>query len=179
MTTTSTSNARLPRIQFRPSFPPRVIISGALGGLSLAILLQQFAVVFPSLGLMLTFVVGGALLVVLITNVLKRSRVGQLNARLATAEATLDSRGQASQPARPTTPAAEAAPASAPITERIPDTGLAGFAEPTPESEEQRRLAPGESVEVVERRGDWASVRTADGWVGWVDARTFTDGSGG
>ena len=32
-------------------------------------------------------------------------------------------------------------------------------------------LDPNMAVRVVEHRGEWANVLSADGWSGWVDAR--------
>jgi hypothetical protein len=53
----------------------------------------------------------------------------------------------------------------------IPAPGLPVWAQPDASSHLVATLAPGLSVQVIERLGAWAHVLTATGWSGWVDGR--------
>lgn len=155
---------RIPRITFKPIFPVRGIVSGAVGGLSAVVLLQQFAVLFPSLAIVLIGVIGGAVLVVVLANVARSITTSRLNRRLAAAEAQL---GGVS-PAAPAATATAATAASS-ATHLVPASGLPSYGEPDPTLTPAYAFQPGTPVEVVERRGDWAQIRSADGAVGWVN----------
>jgi RsiW-degrading membrane proteinase PrsW (M82 family) len=53
----------------------------------------------------------------------------------------------------------------------VGQTGATAWATPDPALHPIAMLEPGLAVEVLERSGDWAQVRTAAGNTGWVDAR--------
>ncbi|HLM97551.1 MAG TPA: PrsW family glutamic-type intramembrane protease [Acidimicrobiales bacterium] len=58
----------------------------------------------------------------------------------------------------------------------VPMTGLPAWAQPAPTSRLVGQLPPGLPVQVVERLGAWAHVRTSTGWSGWVDGRVLQAG---
>ena len=140
---------------YRPYFPLRGIIGGALLGLSIVVLLQQFAVVFPSRSVVLIAVLGGIVLDLLLANLLRASAV-----RRAPAAASV---------AAPVVPAAAADTGFRP-THRAPAGGLDAFDAPGAAAP-TARLDPGLDVLVLEQQGDWAHVRCSNGWETWVDAR--------
>lgn len=69
-----------------------------------------------------------------------------------------------------------AAPAAAPVvawtgTHAVPPEGMSAWAAPDPAGPVATTLAGGLSLQVRERRGDWAHVVASNGWSGWVDLR--------
>ena len=142
---------------YRPYFPLRGIIGGALLGLSIAVLLQQFAVVYPSRGVVLGAVLGAIVLDLLLANLVRASA--------------------ARRSAAPATVAAPAAPVAVDTgfraTHRAPAGGLDAFEAPGATTS-VARLDPGLDVVVLEQQGDWAHVRCSNGWETWVDARVLT-----
>jgi hypothetical protein len=129
------------------------------------LLLQQFAVLFPTLGILLGGVIGGALLVVVLSNVARSRTVSKLNARISAVESELDRMAATGEaPAAPIAPAAGSG-----ATHLVPPSGLPTYAEPDPMLTPGSALEPGTEVTVVEIRGDWALVEAADGTGGWVN----------
>lgn len=55
-------------------------------------------------------------------------------------------------------------------THRVPPEGIGARAIPVADAGDVATLDPNASVRVVEQRGEWANVLSADGWSGWVDA---------
>jgi protease PrsW len=80
--------------------------------------------------------------------------------------------------ALPTAAVASARAAAQPFapTHRAPAEGLAAWPSPDPAGA-STPLAGGLPLEVVARVADWAQVRAANGWTGWVDARRLVSGS--
>ncbi len=71
-------------------------------------------------------------------------------------------------------PAPGPAPSDGPArlgTHSVPASGLPGWGEPDGSTPEVAAFAGGAVLEVVERRADWALVRSADGTEAWVDGR--------
>jgi hypothetical protein len=56
-------------------------------------------------------------------------------------------------------------------THRVPPEGLKARAIPVADAGDVASLDPDLAVRVVEHRGEWANVVSADGWSGWVVAR--------
>jgi hypothetical protein len=56
-------------------------------------------------------------------------------------------------------------------THRVPPEGIMARAIPVADAGDVMSLDPDLAVRVVEHRGRWANVLSADGWSGWVDAR--------
>ncbi len=135
----------------RPYLPWRGVLGGALAGFGTLVLLQQFAVVVPTRSAFLAGVLGGALLALLASNVV-RAVAGR------------------SPDAQPATPAAAASGHVA--THRTPAAGADAYEAPgatTPVA----HLDPGLDVVLLERSGDWGHVRCTNGWETWVDARAL------
>jgi hypothetical protein len=55
-------------------------------------------------------------------------------------------------------------------THRVPPEGMKARAIPVADAGDVISLDPDLAVRVVEHRGEWANVLSADGWSGWVDA---------
>jgi hypothetical protein len=55
-------------------------------------------------------------------------------------------------------------------THRVPPEGMKAKAIPVADAGDVASLDPNLAVRMVEHRGDWANVVSADGWSGWVDA---------
>jgi hypothetical protein len=68
-----------------------------------------------------------------------------------------------------------AAPAFA-ATHTVPDGGARAWAEPDGSQQPVGALDAGTPVRVLESRGDWALVETADGSTAWVDGRALRPG---
>ena len=142
----------------RPYLPVRGIIGGAMIGLAAVVLLQQFAVLYPTRGVTAMAIVGAVVIVLVLANLIRASARPKVVAAAA-----------------PVAPAAAPAPAADafPATHRVPATGADAYDAPgaaTPTN----RLDPGLDVQVLERSGDWAHVRCSNGWETWVDARVLT-----
>ena len=148
----------------------RNVIAGALSGIGVVVLLQQYAVLYPTgtiailgivVGIAVQFGVGAAF--------------GRAPVRLAAAVAPV----AYDQPAMvdPSTGAVE--PTSSvidtPLTaegwypsHRVPAEGLATWAEPDPAQAPGPRLDPHLAVHVDETAGEWAHVVCENGWSAWV-----------
>ena len=137
----------------RPYLPLRGIVGGILIGLSAVVLLQQFAVLYPTRGVTAMAIVGAVVIVLVLANIIR-----------ASARPKVVSAGAP-------TPVVTAS--GFPATHRVPATGADAFDAPgaaTPTN----RLDPGLDVQVLEQSGDWAHVRCSNGWETWVDARVLT-----
>jgi ABC-type siderophore export system fused ATPase/permease subunit len=77
----------LPRVRFRFVVPVASVLAGAVGGLGVVVLLQQYAVAYPTLALTVFVVVLGALVPVLVANVARAQSTRAANDRLAALEA--------------------------------------------------------------------------------------------
>jgi hypothetical protein len=121
------------------------LVSGAFGGLGVLVLLQQFAVLYPTRIATIVAVLGGAVI--------------GLGAPLV-ASRTARGRDTTSSPT-----------VGVVATHVAPDPGLQAWSEPDPTQPVLREIPGGERLRVIEQRGEWANVETADGWTGWVDAR--------
>jgi hypothetical protein len=56
-------------------------------------------------------------------------------------------------------------------THRVPPEGMKARAIPVADAGDVADLDPNLAVRLVEHRGEWANVLSADGWSGWVEAR--------
>ncbi len=145
-------------IRFRPYLSISSSISSLLFGLGTIVLAQQFAVLYPTLVIVIAWLaicvaLGGALL----PSLIRLSGVRAVNARLGQVAAT--------GPAQ-----VAAAPGWEP-THRVPAEGLDAWSAPDPASAGPVRLDPRLELRVEQTSGDWAQVTASNGWTGWVDAR--------
>lgn len=152
----ATAAVRFPRIRFRPRVSISGTLSGAVGGLGVVVLLQQFAIAYPTRSLTIVGLIGGAVVHLLIVNAGRAANVSRLNGRLSAAEARLA--------AAPTVPGFV-------VTHVVPPTGLEARAEPDAVQPVAAVLAGGVELQVLQQTGDWAHVMGGNGWTGWVDAR--------
>jgi hypothetical protein len=76
-------------------------------------------------------------------------------------------------PARAPTPAPNSGPWFG--THRVPSGGMPAWNAPGESSPPATRLPEYLEVVVETNAGDWAQVRTANGWRGWVDGRALTE----
>lgn len=153
---TATAAVRFPRIRFRPRISISGTLSGAVGGLGAVVLLQQFAIAYPTRNLVIVGVLGGAVVHLLLVNAGRMANVSRLNSRLAAAEERLA--------AAPTVQGFVA-------THVVPPAGLEARAEPDPAQPVSAALAAGVELQLMQQSGDWAYVMGGNGWTGWVDAR--------
>jgi hypothetical protein len=121
----------------------RGVGGGALAGAGAAVELQQFAVAYLSMGLLLGCVAAGVAVGIVVP--------------LAMA-------GRSRGPGPVTT-----APAWG--THVAPPGGLTTWSLPDPTSPPSQPIDAGVPVQVVERQGDWARVECSNGWTAWVDGR--------
>lgn len=54
-------------------------------------------------------------------------------------------------------------------THRVPRGGTRAWANPDPSAPPEATLHARTELQIVERQGDWARARAANGWTGWVD----------
>ncbi|MBK9178773.1 MAG: SH3 domain-containing protein [Acidimicrobiales bacterium] len=173
-------------------FLPAVSLTGALGGalcgIGVAVLLQQFAVAELTQSLLITSVVIGLLVGGLVLPSIGRAvAASRVNRLLVAASGRLPG-GAPAGPGVVPAPSAGAAPAGAPAPAqapapapasapapaalcRVPASGLPARPGPDPSAPVVAQLAPGLVFALVERRGDWAHLRAPNGWEGWVDGR--------
>jgi hypothetical protein len=153
--------AAVPPIRFRPYVSVWGSVSSVVFGLGSIVLAQQFAVLYPTLLLTISWLVvcvlfGG----LLVPSLIALSAVRSVNARLAAGATTVGA--QPSSPVSPTTWLP---------THRTPAGGLDAYPAPDPAAGEPIRLDPGLQLRVEQTSGDWARVTASNGWTGWVDAR--------
>jgi hypothetical protein len=137
----------------------RNLIAGVVSGIGVVVLLQQYAVLYPTgtiaiigivLGIAVQFGVGAAF--------------GRAPVRVAVATTTApedDTAGVIEQ-----YPNADGWFPS----HRVPEDGLTTWAEPDPAVGAGARLDPHLAVHVDESRGEWAHVVCENGWSAWVPA---------
>lgn len=157
---------------WRPRVSPLGMLSGAVGGLGAVVLLQQFAVAYPTRGLVLTGVVGGALLSLLTTNLVPRVLVrGE-----AESAALVDTGAEASLAEPADMDLTDAGVAAWAPTHSVPASGLTAWAAPGELSGVPAdKLDPGLEVAVVEQSGSWAHIRCSNGWSAWVDGEQLVE----
>lgn len=129
---------------------PLGALSGAVGGVGGAVLLQQYGVRPMTPMLLVGSVAVGIFFGILLPTV---------------------ARATAGAPARP--PAAASVPGWAP-THTVAPTGTWAWLAPDPTAQPVTSFAGGLTVQAVGRTGNWTQVRTPDGWVGWVDTRQLS-----
>ncbi|MDJ0954833.1 MAG: SH3 domain-containing protein [Acidimicrobiia bacterium] len=56
-------------------------------------------------------------------------------------------------------------------THRAPSEGMDAWSDPDPEAAPSSELEGRVEVQVITTAGEWAQVRGANGWEGWVDGR--------
>ncbi len=149
----------LPRVRVRWRVAVLGLVGGLLLGLGTLVLLQQYAVAYPT-DLVTVGTVGGGLLVsgvLLPTYSRHNARTKWLAGVLATIP-----EGAPGTPA----PASLWTP-----THVVPDGGLPTFVEHDTAQSAGADLVAGLPVQVVETWGDWARVRCENTWECWVDGR--------
>ncbi len=164
----------LPRVRQRFVAPVGAVVSGLFGGLGVAVLLGQFAVLFPTLMTVVIGAVVGVVLGLAGVNIARRMAVARLNDRIGQAEALINSRAGMAPAAVGVM--APPVPTTAPQPmHRIPPEGAAAYTEPDASTPPAAWLDPDLPVEVVERWGDWAMVRCSNDWTAWVDGRVLQE----
>lgn len=141
------------------------LVGGVLGGLGVVVLLQQYAVAYPTRGVALAGIGAGIVLSLLASNVPQLVAVRRLERASTGAVAP----APAPDVAAPAPDAAADAEAGWVPTHMVSDGGVAAFSEPDLPSETAGALDPWLEVEVFERSGTWAHVRCSNGWSAWVD----------
>ena len=151
---------------WRLRLSPLAVLSGGVGGLGVVVLLQQYAVAYPTRGLALTGIGGGVLLGLLATNLLPLLFRGPAERSAPVAAAPEEPLAAAEEV---NVVDGETTPAWAP-THTVPATGLPAWAEPDDAADiPVDKLDAGLEVVVFERSGTWAHIRCSNGWSAWVD----------
>jgi hypothetical protein len=143
----------------------RNVIAGALSGIGVVVLLQQYAVLYPTgtiailgivVGIAVQFGVGTAF--------------GRAAAPLAVAEAAIPAVDSYPGAVEPTSSVIDTSPTAEGWypSHRVPAEGLATWAEPDPAQAPGPRLDPNLAVRVDETAGEWAHVVCENGWSAWV-----------
>jgi hypothetical protein len=143
----------------------RNVIAGALSGIGVIVLLQQYAVLYPTgtiailgivVGIAVQFGVGAAF--------------GRAPVRLATADPMVPSIDSYPGAIEPTSSAVDSSPTAEGWhpSHRVPAEGLATWVEPDPAQAPGPRLDPHLAVHVDETAGEWAHVVCENGWSAWV-----------
>ena len=96
---------RLPRVGWRPRISAVGLVGGLLAGAGIVVLLQQYAVVYPTRAVAIEGLVGGLALGLIIPSLLRVFAVRRVNRAMARAERRLNA-ASAQQPP-PATPAGE------------------------------------------------------------------------
>jgi hypothetical protein len=143
-----------PRVRWSPRFSVVGIGSGILLAVGSAVLLQQYGVIWPTLGMGITFLVGGIALGIMVPTLTRLRVVRALNRRIAEFETRYGTWSP---------------------THMVPVDGLSVWDQPDPSTEPREAIEAGAEVRLVQRRGDWAQVTGEDGWSGWVDARQLEE----
>ena len=173
------------RAGWRPRLSVLSLLSGVLAGVGAVILLQQYAVAYPTRGLALTGVVGGLVLGLLATNVpslLVRGRAGRSpvvaeglaeDSAAETREDSVAPVGEASMAlaAETTMEDLEAAPAWAP-THAILRSRVSrpGRSRTTRQGSPSTSSTPGWRSDSSSRRERRPTVLCSNGWSAWVDS---------
>jgi hypothetical protein len=135
----------------------RNLIAGALSGLGVVILLQQYAVAYPTGMITLLGVVLGIAAQFGVTQLVERG--------------TFASAGSSTGPIP--VPVAEGSPGAWRPTHRAPASGLDAWETQDGTMPPVARLDPGLDVTVEETQGDWARITCENGWSAWVDRRSL------
>lgn len=129
------------------------VISGAVAGLGVLVLLQQSGVLYPTRMAAVAAVLLGALLAFVAVNALAATR---------------------RRPAPVGSETAGAVDGGWRATHAVVAAGTAAHEEPDPSSPSVP-MDPGLEVVVVQRSGAWAQVRCSNGWTAWVAADDIED----
>jgi len=152
----------LPRARWRPRVSALGLLGGFLSGLGILVLLQQYALVYPTRTVAVTGLVLGLATGIAVPSLIRLRGVRRVNAAVARLEEQVAARS-AMGPA-PT------AVAWTPM-HTVPPEGMPAWAAPDPSQAVVATLDPGLPLRLDELQGDWARVTASNGWVGWVDAR--------
>jgi hypothetical protein len=141
--------------------------AGLLSGLGAVVLLQQFAVLYPTGTVTLLGIAIGIAVQFAIAAIVDRTRPPVAAAYAATPVSTYTDPEPRTE-SQPT--AGEAVAAWAP-THRVPAEGLDAWQEPDPAAAPIARLDAGLEVRVERTDGAWAQIVCENGWSAWVDDR--------
>jgi hypothetical protein len=144
----------------------RNIVAGALSGLGVVILLQQYAVAYPT---------GMITIIGVIVGIAVQFGVAQIASRRTVGLAAAGVGSGGSDPAVVPLDGYESATWSP--THRVPASGLDAFEERDGTVPPVAHLDEGLEITVDEMSGDWARITCENGWTAWVDARRLEVGS--
>jgi hypothetical protein len=112
---TPKKGTRLPRVGWRPRISVAGLVGGLLAGAGTVVLLQQYAVVYPTRAVAIEGLVGGLALGLVIPSLLRVFAVGRVNRAIARAERRLNAAlAQQQPPTTQTEPRVDEAPAEPP-----------------------------------------------------------------
>ena len=136
----------------------RNIIAGALSGLGVVVLLQQYAVAYPT---------GLVAIIAVVLGIAVQFGIAQIASRRTVAVAGAGYEGLVPADVPLDTPAStDWSP-----THRVPASGLDAWEERDGTGPPAAHLDAGLEITVDEMTGDWARITCENGWQAWVDAR--------
>ena len=138
----------------------RNIIAGALSGLGVVILLQQYAVAYPT---------GMVAIIAVVLGIAVQFGISQLASRRTVAVADGGAGFGGLVPAE--MPLDASASTGWAPTHRVPASGLDAWEERDGTRPPAAHLDGGLEITVDEMAGDWARITCENGWQAWVDAR--------
>jgi len=138
----------------------RNIVAGGLSGLGVVILLQQYAVAYPT---------GMVTIIGVVVGIAAQFGITQIASRRTVGFATTGVASDSSAPAVVPVDASRSATWSP--THRVPASGLDAWEERNGAVPPVAHLDEGLEITVDEMSGDWARVTCENGWQAWVDAR--------
>lgn len=136
----------------------RNIVAGALSGLGVVVLLQQYAVAYPT---------GMVAIIAVVVGIAVQFGIAQLATRRNVAVARVGTVGSAAADV----PFDGSASANWSPTHRVPTAGLDAWEERNGTVPPVAHLDEGLEITVDEISGDWARITCENGWQAWVDAR--------
>jgi hypothetical protein len=164
---------RLRRVHWRPRFSVVGMVSGVLGGLAGVVLLQQTGKLFPSWEILGRALVAGLLVAIILPSLTRLIAVRRANRRVAVREASINAAVRTNaRPATAVAPGPPAAPSAPPwvASHRVAGAGAAVRSDPSDAGGQTSQLSAGTAVRIIEERGTWSRVETADHTGGWVES---------
>jgi hypothetical protein len=147
----------------------RHVAAGLLSGLGAVVLLQQFAVLYPTGTVTLLGIAIGIAVQFAIAAIVDRMRPPVAATYTASPVPTYTASPVPAHSESP--PIADEAVAAWAPTHRVPVEGLDAWQEPDPAAAPIARLDAGLEVRVERTDGAWAQIVCENGWSAWVDDR--------
>jgi hypothetical protein len=141
------------RVRWRPRLSVVGLGSGILFSVGSGVLLQQYGVIWPTIGMGITFLVAGLALGVLVPSLARLRAVGKMNRRLESLNRAYGSPHWTA-------------------THVVSEGGAQVWDSPDPSTDAREEVAGAIELQLLQVAGGWTEVRAESGWTGWVDSRS-------